>query len=204
MNEKWKKAVDNKKVFGALLTDLSKAFDCISHDLLIANLHTYGLSFPALKLMQDYLQNRKQRTKIGTTYSNWQDIPDYVTQGSILGPILFNIFLCDLFLDQGNNYFNNYADDTTRYVVGDNTIDVLSSLTKITQELFTWFANNQMKTNHDKYHVLLSSHEDANIQIANITIKSSTSKKLLEVTIDNKLKFDKHVENIFVKKLAGN
>ena len=70
MNEKWKKAVDNKKVFGALLTDLSKAFDCISHDLLIAKLHTCGLSFPALKLMQDYLQNCKQRTKVGTTYSN--------------------------------------------------------------------------------------------------------------------------------------
>ena len=75
---------------------------------------------------------------------------------------------------------------------------LLSSLTKITQELFTWFANDQMKTN-DKCHLLLSSHGVANIQIANVTIKSSTSKKLLQVTIDNKEKFDKHVENICQK-----
>ena len=61
MLEKWKHAVDNKKVFGALLTDLSKAFDCICHDLLIAKLNAYGLSLLALKLVHSYLQNRKQR-----------------------------------------------------------------------------------------------------------------------------------------------
>ena len=66
MTDKWKKAVDNHKVFEAVLTDLSKAFGCICHDLLIAKLNTYGLSLHALKLMTDYLQNRKQRTKIGS------------------------------------------------------------------------------------------------------------------------------------------
>ena len=84
-------------------------------------------------------------------------------------------------------------------MVGDNTTMVLSSLTKITQKLFIWFPNNQMKASHDKCHLLLSAHEGANIQIANVTIKSSTSKKLLGVTIDNKLKFNKHVENNFQK-----
>ena len=63
MIDKWKKAVDNHKVFGAVLTDLSKAFDCICHDLLIAKLNAYGLSLPALKLITDYLQNQNQRTK---------------------------------------------------------------------------------------------------------------------------------------------
>ena len=66
MLEKWKHAVDNKKVFGALLTDLSKAFDCICHELLIAKLNAYGLSLPALKLVHNYLQNRKHRKKKGT------------------------------------------------------------------------------------------------------------------------------------------
>ena len=65
MLEKWKRAVDNNKVFGALLTDLSKAFDCISHDLLIAKLNAYGLSLSALKLMHSYLQNRKIEQKSG-------------------------------------------------------------------------------------------------------------------------------------------
>ena len=87
MLEKWKSAVDNKKVFGALLTDLSKAFDCLSHDLLIAKLNAYGFSMAALRLVQNYLSNRKQRTKINTEYSSWEEILFGVPQGSILGPL---------------------------------------------------------------------------------------------------------------------
>ena len=73
---------------------------------------------PALKLITDYLQNRKQRTKIGSICIDWEDIISGVPQGSILGLLLFNIFLCDLFLDDENNYFANYADDTTPYSIG--------------------------------------------------------------------------------------
>ena len=69
MLEKWKLAVNNKKVFGALLTDLSKVFDCLSHDLLIAKLNAYGFSVAALRLVQNNFLNRKQRTKINTKYS---------------------------------------------------------------------------------------------------------------------------------------
>ena len=199
MIDKWKKAVDSNKVFGAVLTDLSKAFDCISHDLLIAKLNAYGLSFPALKLIQDYLLNRKQRTKVGSSYSTWEIIISGVPQGSILGPLLFNIFLCDLFLEHENCYFTNYADDTTPYVVANNTAEVIENLTNITHKLFTWFANNQMKANYDKCHLLLSTQEDANIQLTNGTINCSRQQKLLGIIFDNKLKFDKHVENICQK-----
>ena len=71
--KKWKSAVDNKKVFDALLMDLSKAFDCLSHDLLIAKLKAYGFSMAALRLVQNYLSNRKQRTMINTEYSSWEE-----------------------------------------------------------------------------------------------------------------------------------
>ena len=183
MIDNWKKALDNHKVFGAVLTDLSKAFDCICHDLLIAKLNAYGLSLPALKLITDYLQNRKQRTKIGSIYSDWEDIISGVPQGSILGPLLFNIFLCDLFLEDENNHFANYIDDTTPYSVGSAPTEVLENLSGITKKLFTWFANNQMKANDDKCHLLLSSPDDsALIQIENSTIKCSKVKKTIRST----------------------
>ena len=120
MLAKWKHAVDNKIVFGALLTDLSKAFDCICHHLLITKLNAYGLSLPALKLVHNYLQNRKQRTKNGTAYSLWEEIFSGFLQGSIMGPLLFNVFLCGLFSTIEGNCFTNYADDITPYVIGKN------------------------------------------------------------------------------------
>ena len=117
MIDKWKKAVDNHKVIVAVLTNLSKAFDCICHDSLIAKLNAYGLSLPALKLITEYLQNQKQKTKIGSIYSVWEDTISGVPQGSIVGSMLVNIFLYDLFLEDENNYFVNYAHDTTPYSV---------------------------------------------------------------------------------------
>ena len=130
----WKKAVDNHKVFGAVLTNLSKAFDWISCDLLITKLNAYGFSLPALKLITNYLQNRKERTKIGSIYSDWEDIVSGVPQGSILGLLLFDIFLCDLFLEDENNIFANYANDTIPYSVGSTTTEVLKNLSGITKK----------------------------------------------------------------------
>ena len=133
MIDKWKKAVDKNKVSGAILRDFSKAFDCICHDLLIEKLHDYGLSLPALKIIQDYQMNQKQRTKIGSSYSSWEEIVSGVPQGSILGQLLFNIFLCDLFLEHEGYFSSNYTDDTTPYVVANNTTEVVENLTNITQ-----------------------------------------------------------------------
>ena len=67
MLEKWKNAADKEKVFGALLTDLSKAFDCLPHELIIAKLNAYGFNLVSLKLMHSYLSHRKQRTKVDHT-----------------------------------------------------------------------------------------------------------------------------------------
>ena len=113
-------AVDHKKVFGALLMDLSNAFDCLSHDLLIVKLNGYGFSMTALRLIQNYLSNRKQRTKINTEYSSWEEILFGVPKGSILGPLLFNIFLGDLSLIMNNFDIASYADHNTPYAVGNN------------------------------------------------------------------------------------
>ena len=123
MPDKWKRAVDNRKVFALLLTVLSNAFDCLSHELLIAKLHTYGFSFAAIRLMHRNLKNRKQRTKISPSYSSCEEILFGVLQGSILGPLLLNIFLCGMFFLMSETKFASYADDNTPYVASGN-VDV--------------------------------------------------------------------------------
>ena len=104
--------------------------------------------------------NRKQRTKVGSSNNSCMNIFSGAPEGSILGPPLFNIFLCDVFLEFENNIFPNYADDTTPYAVGENTEEVMTELTK---KLFKWFSDNQMKVNHGKCHLLLSSMEPLSI-----------------------------------------
>ena len=84
--EKWKKSVDKGCAFGALLTDLSKAFDCLPLELLIAQLDTYGFDKSSLKLIHSYLSNRKQRVKVNDRYSSWSEILFGVPKGSISEP----------------------------------------------------------------------------------------------------------------------
>ena len=97
MVEKWKEALDKGGLGGALLTDLPKVFDCIKYDLLIAKLVAYRFDSHSLSFVLSYLNERKQRTKIHSSYSPYANIACGFPQGSILGPLLFNINICDMF-----------------------------------------------------------------------------------------------------------
>ena len=147
----------------------------------------------ALKLVHSYLSNRKQRTKINNAYSLWEEILFGVPRGSILGPILFNIFLSDLLLVVKDTDFSSYADDNTIYDIGDSINDVIASLQDSSEKLFQWFSDNQLKGNTDKCHLIVSSDDSTEIQVGESVIKNTTCEKLLGIKIDNKLTFDEHV-----------
>ena len=94
------------------------------------------------------------------------------------------------------NYFTNYADNNTPSVIGNNAEEVVSELKVITQKLFIWFAQSQMKANLNKCHLLLSTTDAFNFEISKTVSRNSNSKKLLGVTFDNKFKFEKYISTI--------
>ena len=199
MLEKWISSVDKGSSFGALLTDLSKAFDCLSHEHLIAKLHVYGFSLNVLRLVHSYLTNRKQITKINTKYSSWEEILFGVPQVSILGPLLFNIFLCDLFFIMNETEFASYADDNTPFASGQSIDNVMRTLENDSVRLFKWFSNNQMKVNKDKCHLFLSNKERVTLKKEETEIKSSNCEKVFGIKIDNNLTFNEHLNHIIDK-----
>ena len=99
-------------------------------------MHAYGFSLAVLRLFHSYLSNRKQRTKISESYSSWEEILFGVPQGSILGPLLFNIFICDVFIMMDDINIAKYADDNTPFVSGDTPLNVITSSENAAEKLF--------------------------------------------------------------------
>ena len=153
--EEWRKCLDENKVVGAILIDLSKAFDCLPHDLLIAKLEAYGLDRGALKLLLSYLINRKQSVKVKGVRSILQLIKNGVPQGrSIFGPILFNIFINDLYYILQSD-FRNFADDNTISAISDTVSSLVNSLTDKANKAVDWFHINKIIVNPEKFKAIL-------------------------------------------------
>ena len=113
----------------------SRTIDCFNHKKLIVRLKTYSFSLPVSKLVHDYSSNRKQGTKINRTYSSWLEIIFGVPQGSILGPLMFNIFLADLRFILNDVDIANYADNNTLNVIADGINGAIKSLEKVSTAL---------------------------------------------------------------------
>ena len=133
--------------------DLSKAYDCLPHNLMVAKLEAYGISKESLQLISDYLSYHKQRTKIGSAYSDWANVIRGIPQGSILGPLLFNIFINDIFLVVEKSDICNFADDNTLHSHGSNLPLILNNLEHDMKNLLYWFKINSLKAKPRKVSV---------------------------------------------------
>ena len=118
-------------------------------------------------MIKDYLSNPKQRTKINSTYSSWEEILFGVPQGSILGPLLFNIFLCDLFFNMDDTDFASYADDNTPYTIRNDMKDIIFKLQNSSEILFQWLMDKQMKANPNKCHFIRSTSDTVKMIVDN-------------------------------------
>ena len=116
-------------------------------------------------MLQDYLSNCKQGTKMDSFYSPWEVILPGVPQGSILGLLLLNIFMYDMFVILKATCFTGSADDNTPLVVRDNIADVIKALEEIEEDLLNWFLNNEVKLNTDKCRLLLNIPEPNTLKI---------------------------------------
>ena len=193
------KVLENGGSCGALLVDLSKAFDCIVHDLLLAKLSAYDFDYNSLKRINSFHSGRKFGTKRGSSYSPYLNILMGVPQGPILGPLLFNIYMYDLLQRDCESNIINYPDGTILYACKPNIELVLSKLEKDTSAVFTWFQNNYLKANSRKSHLLITSDYIQHINVGEDHLSSSKYEELLGILTDHKLTFENHLLNIVQK-----
>ena len=199
--EKWRESLDKKGFAGGIIMDLSKAFDTINHDLLIAKLSAYGFEKSALKLIQSYLSNRYQRTKINTSFSSWTELLLGVPQGSVLGPLLFNIYLNDLFWFNEETDAANFADDTTLHGCDKDLNNLLWRLENDTLIVIEWFGWNYMILNEEKCHLLIAGYKHEHIwaKVGSAKIRESYREKLLGIYVDRDFKFNYHISTLCAK-----
>ena len=197
----WKTALDKSSFTGAVLMNLSKAFECIPHDLLIAKLYAYGQSFSLVTFLNSQLKDRKQNVRINNIFSEFQNILSGVPQCSILGLILVNIFLNDLFLCIKKSDLHNFVDANTITITCNTWTRLWKTLEKEPESAVCLIKQNEMIVNVDKIQaIILNKKESAakyKLTIGNNDIESTKSVKLLGITINDRLQFDQHIKFVF-------
>ena len=134
--------------------DLSKAFVALNHNLLSDKLRTSGFEIDSFSFMKCYINDRQQRVHVNNNFSSWEKKNSGIPQGSILGSLLFNIFINDLFLFVSSSFFSNYGDDNTLHASGFNLAEVKNCLSTDFHAVTKWFYENHMALNAGKCHFM--------------------------------------------------
>ena len=182
-----------------LFMDLSKAFETINHDLLLAKLKAYGFSTNALDLMCSYLKNRKQSVQINNSFSSTKKVHAGVPQGSIDGPLLFNLFINDSVLFLTDTFLNNYADGSNLYSIGKGR-EIIKYLFRknfrALTECFSFWKLNGIKLKKCHYMCIGRNTENEKFEFDKLLLENDKEEDVLGATIDNKFTFNSQIKSI--------
>ena len=194
-----------------VLLDLKKAFDTVNHDILVRKLELYGINGSALTMIQSYLSDRKQKCQLGDVMSSERHVTCGIPQGSILGPLLFLLYINDLPECLHEAAPRLFADDTNLTVAGESIEEVELAMKNDLLSVHTWLLANKLSLNASKTefirigsnHRLKNLTNQPNIKIDQDKIKQVHHSRLLGVQIDEKLSWNKHVESVAKKVTSG-
>ena len=208
----WYMNMDRKKFNLVVLVDLKKAFDTVDHEILLKKLEIYGIKGPALSLLRSYLANRTQKCQINGSTSSERIIKCGVPQGSILGPLLFLVYINDLPNCLNRTNPRLFADDTNLTATGESISVVEMAMNSDLEDLWKWLIANKLSLNVAKTEFILIgsrpmltqiSNEHPKVSIGNKSIKQAKQCKMLGVEIDQHLTWKSNTENICKKVTSG-
>lgn len=197
--------LDKSKPIAVTFLDLAKAFDTVNHKILLKKLYRYGIRGSAYELIKSYLSNRKQRVKTNGVHSQYQQVNTGVPQGTILGPLLFIIYINDMLELLPNDIISAFADDTAIIVKGEKWSEVETSMNYYLNKISTWLALNRLSLNIDKTVYIAfgnnctSNATQLNINIQGTPIQKVHSTKYLGVFFDSYMRWDQHTNIIYNK-----
>ena len=159
----------------------------------------YGFSNKSLELLYSYLSNKEQMVKINGTVSDWKRTISAFPQGSVLGPLLFNIFINDVVFTIQSSQAFNFDDDNAVFACDKNIEEVIACLEFDIANAISWFGENNMVANPDKFQLMFIGLKESKRYFLDINgniIVNSDTVKLLRVTIDSRLNFRDHVTHL--------
>ena len=195
-------AIESNQYAIGVFCDLSKAFDTLNHEILLSKLEHYGIRGTANRWFRSYLTDRKQYVELNSKKSTTLPLPTGVPQGSILGPLLFLIYINDL-PSAANLKCVSFADDSNLITQGSDLADLTASLTKELEHVSDFFKANQLKLNAKKTKMVIftkkklpPNHQNLNVFLEGVKLKHDESAEFLGITIDSTLSWDKHCSNV--------